>query len=66
MFLKILRLIQNKYFQKILEHSSVKVVNKIAKPDIKLNLIIFNFYLFLKAKIEVNLILFKNYLKLKY
>ena len=48
---------KRKYFQKLLEHSSVKVINKVTKTDINLSLIIFNFYLFLKTKSEVNKIL---------
>ena len=32
---------KQKCFQKLLEHISVKIMNKIAKADIKLNLIIF-------------------------
>ena len=42
-----------KHFQKLLEHSSAKVMNKIAKTDVKLNLIIFNIYL-KKMKTEIN------------
>ena len=44
--------LKQKYFVKFLEHSSVKVMNKIAKTDINLNFIIFNFYLFLKTKVS--------------
>ena len=51
-------------FFKVLEQLSVKAKNKIAKTDINLNFITFNFYLFKKNESKSNFI--KNYLKLKY
>ena len=49
-----------KHFQKILEYSSFKVMNKLAKTALKLNFIIFNL-LHLKMKISFS----KKYFKLK-
>ena len=48
-----------KYLEKLLKHLSVKIMNKIVKMDIKLNLIIF------KNKKRNKLSFSKSYLKLK-
>ena len=44
---------KKKIFQKLVEHSSIKVMNKIARTGINLYLI-FNFYSFLKTKMKIN------------